>query len=176
VHVCTCIDEFCSAGTQAFVRGTHTTGFHGASGGLDVAAAPEPKPPQMHLGPMLNDSAVLPEQPQAASTVPAQTRRKSNRDLADEGCDAPLFDAALVPVQTIEVPNPDAQGLAPEQYEVVGEKVSHRLAQRPGSFVVLKYVRPVLLNVDFCDGQYAQGRQAVNRATLFGLNVQNSRN
>jgi len=147
-----------------------TTVFHSASGGLDVAAAPEPNPLQMHLGQMLNDSAVLPEQPQAASTVPAHTRRKSHRDFADEVRDAPFFDAAVVPVQTIEVPNPEAQGLAPEQYEVVGEKVSHWLAQRPDSFVVLKYVWPVFLNVDFCDGQYAEGRQAANRATLFTRN------
>jgi transposase len=51
-------------------------------------------------------------------------------------------------VHTIEVLSPEAQGLAPEQYEVIGEKVSHRLAQRPGSFVVLKYVRPVIKRRD----------------------------
>ena len=33
--------------------------------------------------------------------------------------------------------------LTADQYEVIGEKVSHRLAQRPGSYVILKYVRPV---------------------------------
>ena len=27
---------------------------------------------------------------------------------------------------------------------LIGEKVSHRLAQRPGSYVILKYVRPVI--------------------------------
>jgi transposase len=32
--------------------------------------------------------------------------------------------------------------------EVIGQKVSHRLAQRPGSFVVLKYVRPVIKRLD----------------------------
>ena len=35
-----------------------------------------------------------------------------------------------------------------DRYEVVGQKVSHRLAQRPGSFVVLKYVRPVIKRHD----------------------------
>jgi len=38
--------------------------------------------------------------------------------------------------------------IAPEEYKVIGEKVSHRLAQRPGSFVVLKYVRPVIKRLD----------------------------
>ena len=102
----------------------------------------------MHLGQMLEDLVAPAEQPQAASTVPAHTRRKLSRDFTDEGRDTPFFDAAKVPVQTIEVPNPEAQGLAPEQYEVIGEKVSHRLAQRPGSFVVLKYVRPVIKRLD----------------------------
>ncbi len=100
--------------------------------------APEPDPQQMHLGQILDALAVPCEQPQAGSTVPTHTRRKPSRDFADEGCHAPFFDQAVVPAQTIEVPNPEAQGLAPEQYEVIGEKVSHRLAQRPGSFVVLK--------------------------------------
>ena len=38
----------------------------------------------------------------------------------------------------------DCEGLDPEDYDVIGEKISHRLAQRPGSYVVLKYVRPVV--------------------------------
>lgn len=49
-----------------------------------------------------------------------------------------------MPVETIEVPNPEAEGLAPGQFEVIGEKTSFRLAQRPGSYVILKYVRPVI--------------------------------
>jgi transposase len=38
--------------------------------------------------------------------------------------------------------------LKPDQYEVIGEKVTHRLAQRPGSYVVLKYVRPLIKRKD----------------------------
>ena len=44
----------------------------------------------------------------------------------------------------IAVPNPEVATLAPETYEVIGEKVTYRLAQRPGVYVVLKYVRPVI--------------------------------
>jgi len=32
----------------------------------------------------------------------------------------------------------------PEAYEVISEKVTYRLAQRPGAYVILKYVRPVV--------------------------------
>ena len=46
------------------------------------------------------------------------------------------------------MPNPEAEGLTPDAYEVIGEKVSHRLAQRPGSYVVLKYVRPLIKRRD----------------------------
>lgn len=49
-----------------------------------------------------------------------------------------FFDDKRVPVEVIAVPNPDMELLKPDQYEVIGEKVTHRLAQRPGSYVVLK--------------------------------------
>jgi len=48
----------------------------------------------------------------------------------------------------IEVSNPETEGLTPEQYEVIGQKVSYRLAQQPRSDVVLKYVRPVVKRKD----------------------------
>jgi len=59
-----------------------------------------------------------------------------------------FFDEKRVPVQVIAVPNPDMDALTPDQYEVIGEKVTHRLAQRPGSYVVLKYVRPLIKRKD----------------------------
>ena len=49
-----------------------------------------------------------------------------------------------VPVEVIEVPNPGVAGLDPDRYEVIGEKTTHRLAQRPGSYVVLAYRRVVV--------------------------------
>lgn len=49
-----------------------------------------------------------------------------------------------MPVQTIELPAPEINYLAADQYEVIGSKTSWRLAQRPGAYVVLKYVRPVI--------------------------------
>jgi transposase len=46
-------------------------------------------------------------------------------------------------VETIWLTPPEMQGAPAHQLEVIGEKVSYRLAQRPDSHVVLKYVRPV---------------------------------
>lgn len=100
---------------------------------------------QMHLGELM---PAEPVQPEAQQEVPAHKRRKVKKDFAEDAASVPFFDEAKVPVVSIEVPNPEVRGLAPEQYEVVGQKVSHRLAQRPGSFVVLKYVRTVIKRRD----------------------------
>ena len=59
-----------------------------------------------------------------------------------------FFDETRVPVETITLANPEIEGLTADQFEVIGEKVSHRLAQRPGSYVILKYVRPVIKRRD----------------------------
>lgn len=111
--------------------------------------ASEPDAQQMHLGEVLGQDLAVPPTPVEQGTqVPAHKRRKPRSDLAGDGPAAPFFDESKVPVQTIEVACTEAQGLTPEQYEVVGEKVSCRLAQRPGAYVVLKYVRPVIKRLD----------------------------
>jgi transposase len=53
------------------------------------------------------------------------------------------FDAS-VPVEVIEVSAPELDGPEADQYEVIDYKITRRLAQRPGSHVVLEYRRPVL--------------------------------
>jgi transposase len=99
----------------------------------------------MHLGQVLGQDLPVPSGDSVGEQqVPSHTRRKPRSDFAFDSTSAPFFDASKVLVLTIEVPNPEVKELGPEQYEVVGEKTSHRLAQRPGSYVVLKYVRPVV--------------------------------
>jgi len=90
-----------------------------------------PDPAQMHLGELRH------------------TRRASRTDFAQSKDESALFfDETRVPVETITLANPETEGLTAEQFEVIGEKVSHRLAQRPGSYVILKYVRPVIKRRD----------------------------
>jgi transposase len=84
------------------------------------------------------------EPPPPTETVKAYQRRTRFSALPDAGEDGGLRFDASVPVQVIAVPNPEAMGLAPDAYEVIGEKVTYRLAQRPGAYVVLKYVRQVI--------------------------------
>lgn len=75
--------------------------------------------------------------------VASHTRRERQRDAAavGEAESIPFFDEKRVPVETIEVPHPDLKGTDADQFEVISQKVSYRLAQRPGAYVVLKYVR-----------------------------------
>jgi transposase len=74
--------------------------------------------------------------------VAAHRRRRSEGNGAEEEEETLRFDPS-VPVEEIEVPNPEMEGKNPDDYVVVGQKVTCRLAQRPGSYVVLRYVRKV---------------------------------
>lgn len=74
-------------------------------------------------------------------TISYQRRKGKERDedcVTEQGL---RFDES-VPVVTIELSAPES--MRGDDYEVIAEKVTHRLAQRPGSHVVLRYVRPVL--------------------------------
>jgi hypothetical protein len=101
-------------------------------------------PRQLLLGTAGTASEVAPVPTQP---VAAHARKRATRDVAADAGEAdslPFFDRARVPVETIEVLPPEVADLAPGQYEVIGKKTSYRLAQRPGSYVVLEYVRPVI--------------------------------
>ena len=49
-----------------------------------------------------------------------------------------------VPVRTIKLAVPGLEGVDPDDVEIIDTKVVHRLAQRPASFVVLRYEMPVV--------------------------------
>ena len=108
--------------------------------------APLPDPQQLHLG----EALPLPEQspPLSPQKVPAHWRRAATRDLADNGDSVPFFDESQVPIIEIGLSTPEIEALTPNQYTVIGEKVTYRLAQRPGSYAVLKFNRPVIKRLD----------------------------
>ena len=96
-------------------------------------------PGQMSLGEWPSEPAA----PEAKGRpVVAHTRKAASRRNDDES--APFFDETLVPVEVIELSVPETDGLSPEDYEIISHKESYRLAQRPGSYVVIKYRRPVV--------------------------------
>jgi transposase len=94
---------------------------------------------QISLGEILNQGSAAP--PPAKRRVVAEHTRAVNK-VKDEGESLPFFDATQVPMETIELPVPEA--LANEAYERIGQKITYRLAQRPAAYVVLQYIRPLI--------------------------------
>ena len=103
----------------------------------------EPPPEQMSLG-----EGLAPAQAPPSRSVAAHSRRLPTKPMEDDAGSGLFFDEARVPVEVIAVPNPEVADLPADAYEVIGEKVTHRLAQRPGSYVILKYVRPLIKRKD----------------------------
>jgi transposase len=95
----------------------------------------------MHLGETFPVSAAPVE---ARKPIAAHTRRTTQHDGAKDGEELPFFDESKVPVQTLTLVHADVKGLSSDQYEVIGEKVTYRIAQRPGAYHVLKIRRPVI--------------------------------
>ena len=67
-------------------------------------------------------------------------KQRNDEDVTDEGL---RFDDT-VPQQIIEVAAPELTGDNADQYEIIDYQETRRLAQRPGSYVVLVYRRPVV--------------------------------
>jgi transposase len=94
---------------------------------------------QIALGEVLDQgSAVAP--PSKRRVVAEHTRTVSHPK--DDGESLPFFDATQVPIETIELPVPEA--VADEAYDRIGQKITYRLAQRPAAYVVLQYIRPLI--------------------------------
>lgn len=107
--------------------------------------APEPDPAQMHLGEVLSIPTPTPEK---VKTIAAHTRRLAQKDGAESGEELKFFDESKLPVESILLVHEGAQDLAAGEFELIGEKITYRLAQRPGSYVILKYHRPVMKRKD----------------------------
>jgi transposase len=72
-------------------------------------------------------------------TVAEHHRRSRPRSEEPTDEDAVRFDET-VPVEEIRLPHPTIE----EEHEIVSEKTTLRLAQKPASYVILKFVRPVI--------------------------------
>ncbi len=68
----------------------------------------------------------------------------SNKDRREAVTEEGLRFDETVPVETIDVAAPELAGADADAWQIIDYKTTHRLAQRPGSWVVLAYRRPVL--------------------------------
>jgi transposase/uncharacterized coiled-coil protein SlyX len=94
---------------------------------------------QIPLGEILDQGSAV--APPSKRRVVAEHTRAVNK-AKDEGESLPFFDETRVPIETIELPVPEA--LATMPYDRIGQKITYRLAQRPAAYVVLQYIRPLI--------------------------------
>lgn len=85
----------------------------------------------------------LPEATPATQTVTYQ--RGTAKKARPEDCvsDTGLRFGSEVPVEVITLTPPALRGEHADQYDIIDTKISYKLAQRPASYVVLQYERPV---------------------------------
>ena len=91
--------------------------------------------------------------PVAASEGESMTvtyQRGKAPKLRPDDCvnDSGLRFGADVPVKVIHLTPSELRGSEAEQYEVIGTHVTHRVAQRPASYLILQYERPVIKRKD----------------------------
>lgn len=86
-----------------------------------------------------------PQKERPTETITYQRRQKA-RDAAVN--DAGLRFSDDVPREIIAVTDPEIEAIPEERRELIGTKVTYRLAQRPGSYVVIEYTRPVYKLLD----------------------------
>mgnify|MGYP000461710986 CR=1 FL=1 len=84
--------------------------------------------------------------PVVATETIQYTRKKKQRNnaITDSGL---RFDAS-VPIEEIHIKAPELSGVDADRYIVIDEHITYRLAQRPSSYVVLKYIQPVIKHKD----------------------------
>jgi transposase len=82
--------------------------------------------------------------PGSTTEIKAHKRQSHTNRHGDEVNDSGLRFDDSVPQKIIELSAPELQGEDADQYEIIDYKETTRLAQQPGSYVVLVYRRPVV--------------------------------
>lgn len=72
------------------------------------------------------------------------TRKKKQKQRNDAITDSGLRFDESVTIEEIRIAAPELNGVDADQYIVIDEHITYRLAQRPSSYVVLKYIQPVI--------------------------------
>jgi len=86
-----------------------------------------------------------PPKPPPTETVTYQRRKKQHDGAVN---DSGLRFGEEVPREIIAVKDPEIEAIPADRRVRIGEKVTYRLAQRPGSYVILEYTRPVYKVLD----------------------------
>lgn len=102
-------------------------------------------PYQITIADVLNDLPDIPTlKNEDRQTVTYQRGKAKKDNLEGSPDDSGLRFDESVPVEEIRLSSPELEGPDADQYEIIDYKNSYRLAKRPESYVVLKYIRVVL--------------------------------
>ncbi len=100
-------------------------------------------PKQLGLGDILDGNGQH-LSPQSQETITYERGKAGKRRGDDCVTDSGLRFDESVPVRTITLPVLELQGLSPDQYELIDTRRTYKLAQRPASYEVLCYEKPVV--------------------------------
>jgi transposase len=92
----------------------------------------------------LGEEPPVPARPETENITYERRKARANNTVTDTGL---RFDDS-VPVETIVLSSPELADVPTDEQVLITEKITYRLAQRPGSYVVLKYIRPVIKHKD----------------------------
>lgn len=102
-------------------------------------------PYQQTIADLLNELPEVAERAEEEKQNISYQRGKARKNaLEGSPQDSGLRFDDSVPVEEIVLSAPELAGPDADDYEILGQKITYRLAQRPGSHVVLKYTRPVI--------------------------------
>ena len=86
--------------------------------------------------------------PQDKKAVSGYTRGKAKKDRGNSVNERGLRFDDSVPVERVRITPAELTGPDADLYEVIGEKVTNRLAQNPASFVVIEYTEVIIKRKD----------------------------
>jgi transposase len=102
-------------------------------------------PYQTTIADVLKDLPELPKTTNDDKKTFTVTRGKAKKNpLEGSPEDSGIRFDPSVPVEEITLSAPELNGDDKDDYEIISYKTTYRLAQRPGSHVILKYTRPVV--------------------------------
>ena len=102
-------------------------------------------PYQVTIADVLNDLPDVPKLENEDRQTVTYQRGKAKKDkLEGTPDDSGLRFDESVPVEEIKISSPELEGPDADRYEIIDYKNTYRLAKRPDSYVVLKYIRAVL--------------------------------
>ncbi len=102
-------------------------------------------PYQTTIADLFKELPEIPKENDEQKQTLTYQRGKSKKNVLEGSTeDSGLRFSEDVPVKEIALTAPELEGEDKDQYEIIGHKTTYRLAQRPGSHVVLKYTRPVV--------------------------------